>query len=107
LIIIIEKTNECSYNIRKGGMIQMARNPDITDDQIIELYLQGIPYLDMVAITGMTDRGIRKLLNRHGIETSRSTPRKHQVNEDFFKIWSHEMAWVLGIVITDGIYKQP
>jgi DNA-binding transcriptional regulator WhiA len=102
LIIIIEKTNECSYNIRKGGMIQMARNLDITDDQIIELYLQGIPYLDMVAITGMTDRGIRKLLNRHGIETSRSTPRKHQVNEDFFKIWSHEMAWVLGIVITDG-----
>jgi DNA-binding transcriptional regulator WhiA len=83
-------------------MIKMARNPDITDDQIIDLYLQGIPYLDMVAITDMTDRGIRKLLNRHGIETNRSTPRKHQVNEDFFKTWSHEMAWVLGIVITDG-----
>lgn len=24
------------------------------------------------------------------------------MNEDFFKIWTHEMAWVLGLFITDG-----
>jgi hypothetical protein len=29
-------------------------------------------------------------------------PRKHKVNEDFFKIWTNEMAWVLGIFVTDG-----
>ncbi|MCM3743105.1 hypothetical protein M3193_03015 [Sporosarcina luteola] len=28
--------------------------------------------------------------------------RIHKVNEDFFKTWSHEMAWVLGFFITDG-----
>ncbi|WML44503.1 LAGLIDADG family homing endonuclease [Neobacillus sp. PS3-40] len=80
----------------------MARNPNITDNQIIQLYNQGIPYKEMAAITEITDRGIRKLLNKHGIETNRSTPRKHKVNEDFFLTWSHEMAWVLGLVITDG-----
>src|SRR5699024_10750992 len=29
-------------------------------------------------------------------------PRKHKVNENFFKTWSHEMAWVLGLFVTDG-----
>ncbi|WP_156183123.1 LAGLIDADG family homing endonuclease [Mesobacillus campisalis] len=29
------------------------------------------------------------------------------MNEDFFKTWSHEMAWVLGLMITDGtVHKQ-
>lgn len=29
-------------------------------------------------------------------------PRKHKVNENYFKVWSHEMAWVLGLFVTDG-----
>ncbi|MGB3259495.1 LAGLIDADG family homing endonuclease, partial [Paenisporosarcina sp.] len=29
-------------------------------------------------------------------------PRKHQVNEHFFKEWTHEMAWILGLLVTDG-----
>lgn len=29
-------------------------------------------------------------------------PRKHKVNENFFKVLSHEMAWVLGLFVTDG-----
>jgi hypothetical protein len=40
--------------------------------------------------------------NRHGVNTNRSTPRKHKVNGDFFKTWNHEMAWVLGLFVTDG-----
>lgn len=43
---------------------------------------------------------------RDGIEMNRKQysgqPRKHKVNENFFKTWSHEMAWVLGLFITDG-----
>lgn len=107
----LENTNKRSCNIseNKMNMIvserrveKMARNPNITNEQIIEMYHQSYSYIEMAVITGMTDRGIRKLLNRHGVETNRSTPRKHKVNEDFFKKWTHEMAWVLGLVITDG-----
>ena len=29
-------------------------------------------------------------------------PRKNKVNEDYFKTWSHEMASVLGLFVTDG-----
>ena len=43
---------------------------------------------------------------KHGIEMNREQssgqPRKHKVNEDFFKVWTHKMAWVLGLFITDG-----
>jgi hypothetical protein len=83
----------------------MPRNPDITNEEIIEMYLKGIPYKEMVNTTGLSDRGIRKLLNRHGIETSR-TVRIHKVNEDFFKVWTNEMAWVLGLFITDGCVNK-
>ena len=43
---------------------------------------------------------------KHGVkmnrEQSSGQPRKHKVNEDFFKVWTHEMAWVLGLFVTDG-----
>lgn len=28
------------------------------------------------------------------------------MNEDFFKVWSHEMAWVLGLFVTDGTISK-
>ena len=32
--------------------------------------------------------------------------KRRTVNEDFFRSWSKEMAWVLGVVYTDG-YIDP
>jgi hypothetical protein len=83
----------------------MPRKQDITNEQIIEMYLNGLSYKMMVEATGLTDRGIRKLLNRHDIETNR-TVRIHKVNEDFFKVWTNKMAWVLGLFITDGCVNK-
>lgn len=84
----------------------MPRNPGITDEAIIEMYKSGMPYKKMISIIGLSDRGIRGVLYKHNVgmlrEQSSGQPRKHKVNEDFFKTWSHEMAWVLGLFITDG-----
>ncbi|EZH67407.1 hypothetical protein DH09_05620 [Bacillaceae bacterium JMAK1] len=84
----------------------MPRNPGITDEMIIEMYKSGMPFKEMVSQIGISDRAIRNVMYKHGVimnrEQSSGQPRKHQVNEDFFKIWSHEMAWVLGLFITDG-----
>lgn len=84
----------------------MTRNEGITDDVIIKLYKSGMPYKEMIPIIGLTARGICKVLHRNGVKMLREQrsgqPRKHKVNEDFFKTWSHEMAWVLGMFITDG-----
>lgn len=84
----------------------MARNPGMTDDIIIKMYKSGMPFKEMVPIIGISDRAIRNVMYKHGIQMNREQssgqPRKNKVNEDYFKTWSHEMAWVLGLFITDG-----
>lgn len=92
----------------RGGM--MTRNEGITDEVIIKLYKSGMPYKEMIPIIGLTARGICKVLHRNGVKMLREQrsgqPRKHKVNEDFFKTWSHDMAWVLGMFITDGTVSR-
>lgn len=84
----------------------MPRKPGITDEDIINFYKSGIPFKEMISITGLSDTGIRKVVHKYGIPMNREAysgqPRKHKVNENFFKTWTNEMAWVLGLFITDG-----
>lgn len=84
----------------------MPRNPGMTDEVIIKMYKSGMSFKEMKPIIGLSDRAIRDVMYKHGIkmnrEQSSGQPRKHKVNEDFFKVWTHEMAWVLGMFVTDG-----
>ncbi|GIN70330.1 hypothetical protein J14TS2_08050 [Bacillus sp. J14TS2] len=84
----------------------MPRNPGITDEMIIKMYKSGMPFKEMQPIIGLSDRAIRNVLYKQGVkmnrEQSSGRPRVHKINENFFKKWSHEMAWVLGLFITDG-----
>lgn len=84
----------------------MARNPGMTDEIIIEMYKSGMPFKKMAPIIGLSDGAIRNVMYKHGIPMNREQysgqPRKNKVNENYFKAWSHEMAWVLGLLITDG-----
>ncbi|MGG0719696.1 LAGLIDADG family homing endonuclease [Robertmurraya massiliosenegalensis] len=84
----------------------MPTNPGITDNEIISMYKSGMPFKEMEPIIGISARAIRNVMYKHGIamnrEQSSGQPRKHKVNEDFFKVWTHEMAWVLGLFVTDG-----
>ncbi|RSK27171.1 hypothetical protein EJF36_09930 [Bacillus sp. HMF5848] len=84
----------------------MARNPGITDEIIITMYKSHMPYKKMVSISGLSDRAIRNVLYKYDVkmnrEQSSGQPRIHHVNENFFKVWTNEMAWVLGLFITDG-----
>ena len=84
----------------------MPRHPNVTDEAIIQMYTSEVPFKEMMILTGLTDRALRNVMYKHGITMNRAQssgqPRKNRVNEDFFTIWSHEMAWVLGILVTDG-----
>ncbi|MDN4607602.1 LAGLIDADG family homing endonuclease [Sporosarcina highlanderae] len=86
----------------------MARNLGMTDEKIIELYKSGLPYAQLISIIGLSVSGIKYVLKKNGIELDHTTgrPRIHKVNEDYFKVWSHEMAWVLGLIITDGTINK-
>lgn len=79
----------------------MARNVGITDEKIIELYHNGTDYKAILEITGLTDAGIIWVLKKYNIKRTR-TKRTHHFNEEFFGTWSDDMAWVLGMLITDG-----
>ncbi|WP_172797495.1 LAGLIDADG family homing endonuclease [Bacillus sp. FJAT-27445] len=81
----------------------MPRKEGITDECIIKLYLGGASYKEMTAISGLTEKGIRFVLNKNGIKATRTgPPRKYKVNEEFFDQWTNEMAWVVGLIVTDG-----
>src|SRR5690625_1406077 len=93
----------------KGDKI-VPRNSGITDEAIIKMYKSGMPFKEMVSRIGISDRAIRNVMYKHGIkmnrEQSSGQPRKHKINENYFKEWSHEMAWVLGLFVTDGCINK-
>lgn len=82
------------------------KNKGYTDDMIIEMYLSGMSVKEIAEKVGITPGGVGYIRNKHGIKAIRAQssgqPRKHKVNENFFKVWSHEMAWVLGLFVADG-----
>ena len=88
----------------------MPRKSGITDDMIIKLYKSEMPLKEISNITGLSDTAIRNVMYKHGVEMNREQssgqPRKHKVNEDFFKKWSNEMAWILGLILTDGCINK-
>lgn len=88
----------------------MLRNPGMTDEVIIKMYKSGMSFKDMKPIIGLSDRAIRDVMYKHSVkmnrEQSSGQPRKHKINKDFFKIWTHEMSWVLGMFVTDGTINK-
>ncbi|QUW22351.1 hypothetical protein JSQ81_01800 [Sporosarcina sp. Marseille-Q4063] len=88
----------------------MARNPGMDDEMIIQMYKSGMSFKKMAPVIGISDRAIRNVMYKHGIQMNRERysgqPRKNKVNENFFKTWSHEMAWVLGLFVTDGCVNK-
>jgi hypothetical protein len=87
------------------GVNALPRNPGMTDEAIIKLYKSRMSIKAMEPIIGISGRTIRNVMYKHGIPMNREQysgqPRKHKVNEDFFKVWTYEMAWVLGLFVTD------
>jgi hypothetical protein len=49
----------------EGGE-KMPRKDGILDEEIIKMYKSGMSYKEMMPITGLTDRGIRTVLYKHG-----------------------------------------
>ena len=57
-----------------------------------------------------SDGAIRDVMYKHGVkmnhEKSSGQPRKHKVNEDFFKVWTHRhvfQSWRLRSEITSEV----
>lgn len=85
----------------------MTRIKGITDEYIVEMYKNGTRVVELATIAGISPRGIRNILYKSGIENLKQ-PRKYAVNESFFKTYTNEMVYALGMIITDGcVTKKP
>lgn len=94
----------------------MKKLANLTKEKLINLYLNERKSLgDIAKIYSVSRTAIYKKLKIHGIkQRSKSEARLeaqkqnkipqqfYDINEDFFGIWSREMAYILGLIITDG-----
>lgn len=98
--LLLSKTNK-----KESKKKPRFRNVGVTDEMIIEKYNSKIRTAEIAEFAGITPRAVRNVLYKHGI-TRVKRPRKYNVNEDFFKTWSNEMAYVLGLISTDGFITR-
>ncbi|OCA90710.1 hypothetical protein A8F94_02200 [Bacillus sp. FJAT-27225] len=70
--------------------------------EIAHLYKSGVKTSEIAKKFGLSDRGVTLILNKLGVTMRPTGYRKYELNESFFREWSNEMAWVLGLVVTDG-----
>ncbi|WP_164977996.1 MULTISPECIES: helix-turn-helix domain-containing protein [Geobacillus] len=77
-------------------------------DEIIKLYLEGASTTEIAKLSNVSPRYIRMILSDHNIEKRPfgSWKRKYKLNEDYFKTWSKNMAYILGFFIADGFVSN-
>lgn len=94
----------------------MRKLDDLTRDKLIALYLtQNKSLEDIARIYNVSRTAVYKRLKKYGlVQRSKSEARIEaqkqgklpqgffDINEDFFSTWSYEMAYVFGLIITDG-----
>jgi hypothetical protein len=71
--------------------------------EMVELYVSGVSSTVLGEKFNISSRQVRRTMVKLGVETrDAGQPRIHSVNEDFFKTWTPEMAYVLGMIASDG-----
>lgn len=107
----------------QGGIkIKLPLSMTLSKELLEDLYITQKKSLgDIAAIFGCTRQNIFYILNANGIARRtkskarveairqgkfKSRYRLIDVNEDFFSTWSHEMAWGLGLIWTDGCLHE-
>ena len=108
--IQFERAGQSKSGARHGGLTRNA-----SPEEISKLYLQeGLSPQEIGDRYGVSRKGVWKYLKIHGIPTrnpydahqvARRTGRvtnESPINDKFFSEWSPKMAWVLGLIFTDG-----
>lgn len=72
------------------------------DKEIALLYNNGEKTAIIAKKFELSERRIRQVLKKCGVTMRQPGYRKYKLNENFFKTWTNEMAWVLDLIVTDG-----
>ena len=85
-------------------MNNRLRKRTLETKEIIKRYEDGESTTEIARLASVSPRYIRMLLKDNNVEMRPrgSWKRKYTLNEDYFKTWSNNMAYILGFFIADG-----
>ncbi|KYC67183.1 LAGLIDADG family homing endonuclease [Heyndrickxia coagulans] len=80
------------------------RKIEISHEEIAKLYeTDGKSTKEIADMAGVSQRQITSILRQNGVKLrGKRRTGGYQVNVDFFKEWTPDMAYVLGFILTDG-----
>ncbi|MCD7033630.1 endonuclease [Metabacillus sp. GX 13764] len=73
-------------------------------EDMIKLYLEGKGTTEIAEAANVSPRYVRLVLTENNVPKRPfgDWKRKYQLNEHYFKVWSNNMAYILGFFIADG-----
>ena len=87
--------------------MKQMRNRKITLDlpEIIKMYEDGMSTSEIAIAGNVSSRRITQILKKNNVELRPRGhwKRKYHINEDYFKHWSPNMAYILGFFLADGV----
>lgn len=88
-----------SEKIRRG-----KRKRTLEFSEIIKLYEDGCETSEIATLANVSPRYIRKVLSDQKVELRPfgNWKRQYTLNEHYFKVWSNNMAYILGFILADG-----
>lgn len=81
------------------------RKRTLSINTIIKMYKEGKSTTEIAKLSNISSRYVRMLLKKNEVKmrSHGSWKRKYSLNEDYFKVWSNNMAYILGFFCADGM----
>lgn len=110
---LMEKYNLKRRNRSEGGLI----SEKLTEDKLMDLYFhQNKSLQDIAKEYNCTRPMVKLLMEKYGLQRRKRSKARvlaikegkfknfkyYDINENFFSVWAPQMAWVLGLLFTDG-----
>lgn len=76
--------------------------------EIIKMYNDGMSTTEIAIAGNVSSRRITQILKKNNVELRPRGhwKRKYHINEDYFKHWSPNMAYILGFFLADGTITE-
>ncbi|MEK4213414.1 MULTISPECIES: LAGLIDADG family homing endonuclease [Bacillus] len=80
----------------------------LSKSEIIHLYVEGKSTSEIAMLANVSARYIRMVLSDSNVPRRAigSWKRKYDITENYFKTWSHNIAYILGFIAADGVIQK-
>lgn len=80
----------------------------LSKPEIIHLYAEGKGTSEIAMLANVSARYIRMVLSDSNVPRRAigSWKRKYDITENYFKMWSNNMAYILGFIAADGVIQK-